>query len=209
MESFELLLVVLFVVVIFMSVQGLPRENLLGTASLVFVMLWIGWDNVGAWDNEGFLDRLLAKVGLRRSADKHSREYTHEREYSHDVQKKKSNVSEDITDEELTQKIEALLNKAPATDTKSKIPVPKPMSERPEGLIYSEGNYKDNMFPELGGKGDNELSQRMKFMSNQARVSIDNQARVNKYTNIGYIKEELDNHAASRWWDDETLEGEF
>jgi hypothetical protein len=201
MESFELLLVTLFVVVIFMSVQGLPRENLLGTASLVFVMLWIGWDNVGEWDNKGFIDRLLDKVGLRRSADKQQHEYTH------NVEKKKSNVGGDITDKELTQKIEALLNKTP--DTKSNIPVPKPMSERPEGLIYSEGNYKDNMFSELGGKGDNELSQRMKFMSNQARVSIDNQARVNKYTNIGYIKEELDNHAASRWWDDETLEEEF
>jgi hypothetical protein len=61
----------------------------------------------------------------------------------------------------------------------------------------------------LGSKGDTEIAERMKYMSNMNRVAMDNQARVNKYTNIGYFKEELDDHANSRWWDDETLEDEF
>ena len=49
----------------------------------------------------------------------------------------------------------------------------------------------------------------MKHVSNKNRVAIDNMTRQNKYTNINYFAEELNDHANSIWWDDETLEKEF
>ena len=85
----------------------------------------------------------------------------------------------------------------------------KPISERPMPLEYSENNYKYNLFDEIGSLGDNKIAHLMKHVSNKNRVAIDNMARQNKYTNINYFAEELNDHANSVWWDDETLEKEF
>jgi hypothetical protein len=76
-------------------------------------------------------------------------------------------------------------------------------------LVYSEDNYKKNTFPELSGLGDNRLVTLQKHRGNKNREAMDRMARTNKYTNIGYLKRELDNTANSRWWDDESLEGSF
>ena len=52
--------------------------------------------------------------------------------------------------------------------------------------------------------------QQMKHMSNKNRQSMDGAARFDKYTNIGYFANELDQAANSRWWDDDVvLEKEF
>lgn len=87
-------------------------------------------------------------------------------------------------------------------------PEKKEMAQ-PMQLEYSENNYKNNIFDEIGSMGDNNIAHLMKHMSNKNRVAIDNMSRQNKYTNINYFAAELDEHANSVWWDDETLEDEF
>jgi hypothetical protein len=82
-------------------------------------------------------------------------------------------------------------------------------SQRPMPLEYSENNYKINMFDEIGSLGDNKIAHHMKHISNKNRVAIDNYARQNKYTNLNYFADELNEHANSVWWDDDSLEKEF
>jgi len=76
--------------------------------------------------------------------------------------------------------------------------------------VYSEENYKYNIFDEIGCSGDNKLAHKMKQTSNLNREAMDNFSRMNtKYSNINYFEQELKEHAARIWWDDETLEQEF
>ena len=62
----------------------------------------------------------------------------------------------------------------------------------------------------MGSLGDNRLAHLQKKRSNKNREAIDNMARQDKYTNINYLAEELNEHANSVWWDDDVeLEKEF
>lgn len=81
---------------------------------------------------------------------------------------------------------------------------------RPMPLVYSEENYKYNLFDEIGCLGDNQLAHKMKQTSNLNREAMDNFARTHtKYANINYFQQELIDAAASVWWDNPMLEKEF
>lgn len=190
-NSWNLLLTILFIVIIYhVVVKGIPSQIVIGTLCMWFVVLWISWDNLGAWD-ASMIDKTVSvfstkpKSPKRREIEKRIKEGSGEAGVGHadEDESSETDVDED-----------ALI----------------PFAERPMPLEYSENNYKENLFPELGSSADNGLAGLQKFRGNLNRVAMDNQARVDKYTNIGYFAEELDEHANSIWWDDDVaLEPKF
>jgi hypothetical protein len=205
MSSSELLMLFLFVIIVFSVLCGkMHSDIIIGALSLWFTILWISWDNMGLWDNSPLTNKiscLLKTCGLKPNKSKRYK-----------IKKKvKFANNEIIPDKDYLEEkiIETLVDSK--TDKDKKPPVKKllPDSSRVAPLEYSENNYKKNNFPELGSLGDNRLMQQMKHMSNKNRQSVDGAARFDKYTNIGYFANELDQAANSRWWDDDTLEKEF
>ena len=240
MDPLTLLLMFLFVIIVFNVVsEKMPSEMIVGSASLMFVMLWISWDNLGAWENSPMNNKtqnILKVCGLKRENPRLEKikkkikfaekdeiiPNTEEDSDSDDEQgstsgdKPKSNSSENPT---LKQK--PILKQKPVQEQKPDLKQKPTPSEGPkkEGLLpasarvkpyeYSENNYKKNNFPELGCIGDNKLMVQMKKMSNLNREAMDGAARFDKYTNINYFQNELDQAANSRWWDNQELEKEF
>ena len=181
MKSFELLLTILFISIIYLIIFEQPNQCIIGICSLLFITVWAS-NNV-----EGF----SIKEGLRDKTKGINKK-----------NKPPGNASPPGND---PNQITNTLDTKPTPEK----PQLKPISERPKQLEYSENNYKYNLFDEIGSLGDNKIAHLMKHVSNKNRVAIDNMTRQNKYTNINYFAEELNDHANSIWWDDETLEKEF
>lgn len=57
--------------------------------------------------------------------------------------------------------------------------------------------------------GDDKLTYKMMHMSQKNKQALTNRALWSKNSFIPYLEEELQSHAESIWWDDETLENEF
>jgi hypothetical protein len=189
-----LTLFVIILVVYMVIVKGLTSELILGFIAMWGSILYIGFDNLGAWD----CPKLLANKSKERiKLDKKLINQQNELE-NDNIKKAAANAIKKVK--------EGLKEKDSSYPPP---PVIKPFSERHMPLEYSEENYKENLFPELSGLADNRLSTLQKFRSNRNRVAMDNQSRQDKYTNIGYFQRELDNTANSRWWDDESLQREF
>jgi hypothetical protein len=193
----QILLTFVVIIVVYMVViKGLTPELIMGFMAIWATVLYIGFGNLGAWECPEFAH----KSQKRRTLDKKLAEFKTELAES----------DEDEDDEKIgdiyTAAAEAMKNVKEGLKDQKNI---KSISVRPMPLVYSEDNYKENTFPELSGLGDNRLVTLQKHRGNKNREAMDRMARTNKYTNIGYLKRELDNTANSRWWDDESLEGEF
>ncbi len=207
MKSSELLLSFVFIFMVYLILlKKLEPEYIIGTGSLLFVILWITDDNI--------MNNIYGHCSPKTKIKKNMRRFEGLNEQSVNEL-----ISNNIDEEAIKTKyqtdasIDNIINKKvlDARDKSKKIPN-KPLiqaSERPRPLEYSENNYKYNLFDEIGSLGDNRIAHLMKHVSNKNRVAIDNMARQNKYTNINYFTQELDDHANSIWWDDETLEKEF
>ena len=222
MKSFELLLTVLFIIIIYMVVgQKMESGIVVGMTSLWFVILWIGWDNMGAWDYNKAVDKTLETCGIkpikshkRKELEKKiiiQKQDNEANEANEAISVDETDIAEIEADEKETELItkKVLQARVNSIAAKPAVSVLKPLSSRPMALEYSENNYKKNLFDEIGSLGDNRIAHLMKHISNKNRVAIDNMSRQNKYTNINYFAEELKDHANSVWWDDETLEKEF
>jgi len=216
MKSFELLLTVLFIIIIYMVVgQKMESGIVVGMTSLWFVILWIGWDNMGAWDYNKAVDKTLETCGIKSIKSPKRKELEKKIIIQKQVNEAITVDATDIAEIEADKKETELITKkvlqarVNSIAAKPAVSVLKPSSSRPMALEYSENNYKKNLFDEIGSLGDNRIAHLMKHVSNKNRVAIDNMSRQNKYTNINYFAEELKDHANSVWWDDETLEKEF
>lgn len=216
MKSFELLLTVLFIIIIYMVVgQKMESGIVVGMTSLWFVILWIGWDNMGAWDYNKAVDKTLETCGIKPIKSPKRKELEKKIIIQKQVNEAIAVDATDIAEIEAGKKETELITKkvlqarVNSIADKPAVSVLKPSSSRPMALEYSENNYKKNLFDEIGSLGDNRIAHLMKHVSNKNRVAIDNMSRQNKYTNINYFAEELKDHANSIWWDDETLEKEF
>lgn len=116
-----------------------------------------------------------------------------------------ASLGTDSDDSDIPDYEVSFINKCNSKDTSI-----LPYTERPMPLEYSENNYKYNLYNELGSLADNRLAKLQKKIGNRNREAMDRMARMDKYTNIGYFTEELNEHANSRWWDDDVeLEREF
>jgi hypothetical protein len=206
MKSFELLLTVLFIIIIYLVVwQKLKSNLIIGTSSLLFVVLWITWDNMNVfnYNNNKYSKRkeIENKIILNNKIVE-----------SFEDKKRKAQADEDETNciTKMIMKAKDSLKEIiiPPSNIKSNVDKP-PDKSKPKQLEYSENNYKKNVFDEIGSLGDNNIAHLMKHMSNKNRVAIDNMSRQNKYTNMHYFDQELKDHANSIWWDDESLESEF
>lgn len=214
MKSFELLLTVLFIIIIYLVIwQKLKSNLIIGTSSLLFIVLWITWDNMNAFN-----------YNIYKSKSKHNKR----KEIDAKILLNKDNIesfdnktNENKYDEIDTNYITKMIMKA--KESIKELVIPKNIKSEdkikteysdniriiPKQLEYSENNYKKNLFDEIGSLGDNNIAHLMKHVSNKNRVAIDNMSRQNKYTNMHYFEQELKDHANSVWWDDESLESDF
>lgn len=228
-DSFTLLLTFVFVIVIYMVIgKNMRSDMIVGTIALVFTILWISWDNLGAWDNSPLTAKLNDLFGgdtereIKKKEIKKKLKFAEKDEIIQDYDSDYDSDSDSESDELSKKILEALVdskeeNEKPPSKNSDVIPdnEPKkkllPDSDRPKSLVYSEENYKKNNLPELGCLGDNGIMRQMKHMSNKNRQSMDGAARFDKYTNIGYFADELKEASSSRgWWDDDVaLEREF
>ena len=196
MKSFELLLTILFISIIYLITFEQPNRCIIGICSLLFITVWAS-NNVKEFS---------IKEGLQNK--KNTTE-------SDEIVSNSVIVPLSVTDKQQADTTDAIIQEKVlrARSQSKKVPENepklKPISERPVQLEYSENNYKYNLFDEIGSLGDNKIAHLMKHVSNKNRVAIDNMSRQNKYTNINYFAEELNDHSNSIWWDDETLEKEF
>ena len=212
MKSFELLLTVLFIIIIYLTVgQNMESNIVVGVTSLFFVILWIGWDNMGAWDYNEPVNDIFKTLGLKPNKSpkrqKIGQKIKNKKQYDSFNNDPAVTTPDDSKESGITTK--KVLHDQINDKDKPKNIVMKPLSSRPKSLEYSENNYKKNIFDEIGCLGDNRIAHLMKHISNKNRVAIDNMSRQNKFTNINYFAQELKDHANSRWWDDEKLEKEF
>jgi hypothetical protein len=195
--------------------QRMESDIVIGMTSLLFVILWIGWDNMGAWDYNKAVDKTLETCGIKPVKSPKRKELEKKIIIQKQVNEAIAVDATDIDEIEADKKETELITKkvlqarVNSIAAKPAVSVLKPSSSRPMALEYSENNYKKNLFDEIGSLGDNRIAHLMKHVSNKNRVAIDNMSRQNKYTNINYFAEELKDHANSIWWDDETLEKEF
>ena len=218
MNSLELLLTFVFVVVIFLVVgNGIPSEMIIGVAALWVVIAWIGFDNMNMWDNFNFLP--FSQCGFKRKKrvrfhkgiidNEKKKEKKKERQKESMNNKKDINKNIDMnrnidTEKKIKEAVESAFKE-------SNVNKPEPKRQQPCSMTYSEDNYKYNLFDEIGCLGDNKLAHKMKQVSNKNREAMDNFSRTyTKYSNINYLEQELKDAAASQgWWDNEELEKEF
>ena len=207
MKSFELIITILFVLVIWMVViQGMPSHLIMPFLAICFVVLFIGFDNMGEipkFDSPNGIGGLLTIFSKKCSN-------TGIKVLDTGIKVLVPNTLDTDTVEDAIDYIKVQRS---TVNTDAKAPekfkdAPTPEFKQ-ESLTYDEYKYRENLFPEASCTGDYLLAEKMKHMGLQPKVSIDAQSRVNKYTNYGYFAEELDSHANSIWWDDETLEDEF
>jgi hypothetical protein len=67
----------------------------------------------------------------------------------------------------------------------------------------------NDVYYEGGCPGDDALTKRMLEQGNRSKQSIDIRAKFDKYSLLHYFDEELDSHANSVWWDNDSLEHKF
>jgi hypothetical protein len=205
-SSFNLLITVLFIIIIFnVVVNRISSHLIMGTISVWFVILWISWDNMGSWDYNSIIDTTLKACGVK--PPKSCRRKKIETKIKKLDEPNQPNPPSDPEPNNELPNNELPNNELPNNELPSGL---IPLSKRPMPLEYSENNYKHNLFNELGSLGDNGLAQLQKFRGNLNRVAIDNFARQDKYTNINYMTQDLNEYANSRWWDDDVhLEAKF
>lgn len=206
MKSFELLLTFLFMIIIYMVVvNGIPSEFVVGAASLWFVILWVGFDNLKMCETS--ITNGVFGLKNSRKCREIKNKIKKEKDKNQDIVKESEKKKEM---EQETKKITERIEKANAESKQEIKKVEHPPPKKHTKLVYSENNYKYNIFDDLGCDGDNKLAHKMKHTSNLNREAMDNFSRMQtKYSNIGYFEQELKEHAASRWWDNPELEDEF
>jgi hypothetical protein len=239
MKSFELLLTGLFIIIIYMVfMRKIESDVVICMASLWLVIFYFGCDYNHIIDRTlewcGIKSNSLRRRDIKKKTnkqrkcikiDKVIKKLGSDPDKRNDIEKKVDayrNNTNDIyepreesdafkldnykNDSELH--VDQLHKEGGLSDSNDDSDL-KPISSRPVPLEYSENNYKNNIFDEIGCIGDNKFAHHMKHVSNKNRVAMDNMARQNKYTNLNYFANELKDHANSVWWDDETLEQEF
>ena len=221
MKSFELLLTILFISIIYLIIHDQQDLCIIGICSLLFMTVLfsnnIKGDSIkGCSINEGLQTKTnsVQDIDSTQGLDSNQSVKPNINGDLKPIQDTTQPNIDDIIKNKVLNAHSQSKNLPKATEntnkpTKEKTPNLKPISERPKQLEYSENNYKYNLFDEIGSLGDNKLAHLQKHISNKNRVAIDNMARQNKYTNINYFAEELNDHVNSVWWDDETLEKEF
>ena len=195
MKSIELLFLVMFILIIYLVlVKDMDSNMIMAMAGIWFVVLWIGWDNMGAWKNND-ITQLINTVNPWAelpsgppSGPPYGPPYGPPSE-------------------------------PPSGPTSSEPPFGLPASDKTQSGQPSElssgppEQTTEQLYAELGcdsgSIGDNLIAKKMKQMSGMNKVAIDSYRKQNKNTNMNYFIEELKNHANSVWWDDETLENEF
>jgi TATA-binding protein-associated factor Taf7 len=222
MKSLELLLLFTFIIVLYLVIsKKIPSQMIAGIAAIWFVMLWIGFDNMGAWDNSpinSLTTSLSNFVSRNTDTNKCKRnaiiKKIRENQYSDVCEPMKNNT---IDEKQIEQKVQKVLNASKANTKKEQNDNSQSDNSQSDNsqsdnsqsdkqpLVYSEENYKYNLFDELGSLGDNKLAHKMKQMSNKNREAMDNFSRTyTKYANINYFEQELKDSAAScGWWDDD------
>jgi len=65
------------------------------------------------------------------------------------------------------------------------------------------------MYHPKGCSGDTMIAKRMSYMATMPKRAINTRARLDKYALAPYLEEELEQHANSIWWEQDSLEEQF
>jgi len=184
MKSIELLFLVMFILIIYVAlIKDMDSNMIIAMSSIWFVVLWIGWDNMGAWKNNK-----IQLVAVNPEPPQPALE-----------------PPSGLPALGPPSGLPALGPPQSASGPPQSALGP-PASDNPEQTT-------ERLYAELGcdsgSIGDNLIAKKMKQMSSMNKVAIDSYRKQNKNTNMNYFIDELKNHANSVWWDDETLENEF
>jgi hypothetical protein len=212
MSSKELLCVFLFVIIVFVSKCN-ASEYVLSIIIIILSSIIITSSSNNINGKDSYFNKMLSKCNLSKSN-------------THDgccnfKKKTLNDINYNMEDNEIETKIESILlesnqtsndngpeNKESFDANESKEfvrTIKNPDIRCQKNVIYSEENYKYNLFDELGSLGDNKLAHKMKQISNKNREAIDNFSRTfRKDSNINYFSQELKDASASNgWWDDD------
>lgn len=208
MNSLEMLFTFLLVIIIiYIIIRKIPSELVIGLVALWFIILWIGFDNMGKWENSP-INQAMVSCNLITSKEKLERQRNIKDTFENNLNNKpkvrfsddsqnddnfkqtllKNNINEmtEAFDDDLIQKKldNSLKNAQKKTDILNKSDLDTEnqyinmrLRENPMPLTYSEENYKYNLFDELGSRGDNLLAHKMKQISNKNREAMDNFSR--------------------------------
>jgi hypothetical protein len=209
MNSLEILITIIFIVIIYIVIgDKIPPELIVGVTALLFTILWIGFDNMGAWSTSS-INVVMKKCGINNNREIINKKRLKEIKDKLKVKKKKKDIAinkfnDDIEKKQIEETVDIAFKKS------KNLPAPVISPTKPNEQTYSEENYKYNLFDEIGCLGDNLLAHKMKQVSNKNREAIDNFSRTySKYSNINYFEQELNDAANSRWWDNDELEQNF
>lgn len=213
MNFIEILFTLLFIFIIIMAIGDKSQNELIILIiPISAIILWISFENNDVC-KESYFTKLLSKCNVGMS-NKSNENKIFKKSLIGDILDldEIKEINEAMEDKKIEKKVESILK-----DSKQKID--DPISENEDGVIiddydgynssknqiYSEENYKYNLFDELGSLGDNKLAHKMKQMSNKNREAMDNFSRTySKYSNINYFDQELKDASASNgWWDDD------
>jgi hypothetical protein len=81
--------------------------------------------------------------------------------------------------------------------------IPQPKKRRPDEFdldIYSGEDDIRKLYTHMGADGDNQVCNRMKYMSVQPKLSKDIRASFNKYSWQPYVEAELRENEFREWW---------
>ena len=83
--------------------------------------------------------------------------------------------------------------------------VPESVQVRQSALVQGSDNLLKD-FDAMGSSGDNAMVRKMVHTGNSNKTATDARHRFGKNTINKLFQDELDEHANTRWWDDETLD---
>jgi hypothetical protein len=208
MNSLDLSLTLLFILIIAMSLSNKREIAILIITILSSVIIM---NNVKIPQcKDSYFTKLLSKCNLGESNKNDDCNIFKKNLLNNNLES--NPIHDDMDDDSIEDKIESILleSKQKADENldethESFSNVNPPDKHTHKNLIYSEENYKYNLFDELGSLGDNKLAHKMKQMSNKNREAMDNFSRTyRKNSNINYFAQELKDASASNgWWDDD------
>ena len=191
----EDILSVLFLALVCIVIAGLiyrmtPPDMFMPTFALIALCLWIAYDYI-------MLQRYKAKKACSVSKNKH-------------VTNKKSRKEKDELDEKIKE-LKAIFDEDEQPKTKPHSLEKDPLENNPNEPQAKHSNEFDiamyarelsvqELYKDMGCTGDTRMSNRMKYMGLQPRMSKDICARLNSEKLRPYFEEEMDDNEKAEWW---------
>ena len=205
MKHFDSVLILLFTSLSFLVfVCNINSRNLLGIVCISIILLFvIKNDNLFMIDLFNFLYDIKNKcylyikpIIMNHSNKITSKNYIHNKVNDKPLEKSKKNEQPEQSEKKQNYELLEQLKEQDYIHP----------NYIPDTTSFGNTEISRDDINKLGSSGDTDIFNRMKSMSIKNKISIDSFARQNKYTNMKYLEDELNEQSNRSWWDDETLE---